>query len=182
MHIFSFSHRRSGRRRAAVTEGTVRPPQVPSPARPRLLSHAPPRPPYDRSASMHALHVYTRVSLAFIACHLAPQRAPWPISPNPSLTYKGAQRHRNLDLARPVLGAGRPRPGGSIVLPRWEGGEVPRDVRWGRVGERQDAKRVIVSRVPRGQNGHISQLFCTFCTVWHVSMCLELLVMLVRSV
>ena len=48
------------------------------------------------------------------------------------------------------LGAGRPRLGGSIVLLRWEGGEVPRAVRWGRVGERQIAKRVILSRVPRG--------------------------------
>ena len=78
------------------------------------------------------------------------------------------------------LGEGRPRFGRSIVLPGWEGDAVPRAVRWGRVGERRDAKRVLVSRVPRGPNGHISQLFCTLRTVWHLSLCLESLVMLVR--
>ena len=79
------------------------------------------------------------------------------------------------------LGAGRPRFGGSIVLPGWEFDAVPRDVGWGRVGEHRNAKRVLVSRVSRGPNGYISQLFSTSCTVWHVSMCLESLVMLVRS-
>ena len=159
-HVLIFTSRCSARRPAGAIEGTVRHPQVPPPGPAPIAvyrSLCPPAARLSRQARTRAPRKCLRTLNVFRALAHALLRSLTdflPFPPNVRSCAMAPLTSTSLDL-----GAGRPSFGNSIVPLGWEVGAVPWAVRWGRVGEHHDAKRVLVSLVPRGPNGHISQRF-----------------------